>query len=86
MSYVQPFLYRLLAEPCCVLEQGLLTPKLRVLVNTQEAVAQSRHDWKIVDSDVKSRYKKVHFSKWRSVRFLEKNNYENLPIQYTDTF
>ena len=39
-------------KPCCVLEQGAFTPKKTG--NTQEAVAPSEHDLKIVCRDVKN--------------------------------
>ena len=42
---------RNLPPPCCVLEQDTLLPESTG--NTQVAVAPSRHDWKIVDWDVK---------------------------------
>ena len=40
------------------LSKTLYSPK--VLVNTQEAVAPSRHDWKIVDWDVKPQPKQTN--------------------------
>ena len=36
------------------------TPRMNWLI-TQEAVAPSRHDWKIVDWDVKPQYKQTNF-------------------------
>ena len=47
---------RNLPPPCCVLEQDTLHPEN--IGNTQEAVAPSRHDGKIVDLDVKPQHKK----------------------------
>ena len=44
--------------PCCVLEQDTLLPKSTG--NTQEAVAPSRHDRKIVDWDVKPQHKQTN--------------------------
>ena len=43
--------------PCCVLEQDTLIPESTG--NTQEAVAPSRHDRKIVDWDVKPQHKQT---------------------------
>ena len=44
-----------LPPPCCVLEQDTLLPRKYWLI-TQEAMAPSRHDWKIVDWDVKPQH------------------------------
>ena len=46
---------RNLPPPCCVLEQDTLL--LESTGNTQEAVAPSRHERKIVDWDVKPQHK-----------------------------
>ena len=43
--------------PCCVLEQDTFLPESTG--NTQEVVAPSRHDGKIVDRDVKPRHKQT---------------------------
>ena len=50
---------RNLPPPCCVLEQDTLLPK-KYWLNTQEVVAPSRHDYKIVDWDVKPQYKQTN--------------------------
>ena len=39
------------------------TPR-KYLLNTQEAVAPSRHDWKIVDWDVKPQHKQTNKEIW----------------------
>ena len=49
---------RNLPPPCCVLEQDTLLTESTG--NTQEAVAPSRHDWKIVDWDVKPQHKQTN--------------------------
>ena len=49
---------RNLPPPCCVLEQDTLLPESTG--NTQEAVVPSRHDWKVVDWDVKPQHKQTN--------------------------
>ena len=49
---------RNLPLPCCVVEQDTLLPESTG--NTQEAVALSRHDWIIVDWDVKPQHKQTN--------------------------
>ena len=46
-----------LPQPCCVLEQDTLLPESTG--NTQDAVASSRHDWKIVDWDIIPQHKRI---------------------------
>ena len=46
-----------LRPPCCILEQDTFT-SIKSAGNTQEEVAPSRHDWKIVDWNVKPQPKK----------------------------
>ena len=52
---------RNLPPPCCVIEQDTLLPESTG--NTQEAVAPSGNDWKIVDWDVKPQHK---YLGWRN--------------------
>ena len=49
---------RNLPPPCYVLGQDTLLPESNR--NSREAVAPSRHDWKVVDWDIKSQHKQTN--------------------------
>ena len=69
-----------LSPPCCVLEQDTLLPGSTG--NTQEAVAPSRHDWKIVDWDIKPQHNKTNYSsvQWCACQQNRPNDYQTQPV------